>query len=1040
MVTNRLEEMERSVYEHCFQITRAGAAVLTLDGIWVMVNPAFCQMLGLSEQEILGSSIKEMTISENSNLCDLDVVYQNILNSGTGSHSFEARLNRKDGSWIWGSISLSVVQIEECPACLAVEMLDITAQKAAEQKLYEHELLPKLIAKGTQDLISYSTPDGILEYISPSSENVLGYEPWEMIGRDRRDFYHPDDAERIRQNQGIYSSGKVFTKRLRHKEGHYLWFEIAFQQVMDEADQVERILGIGRNVTERKKSEDTLAQAQRIAHIGSWDWDLVNGIISFSEEFRRIFGYHIEPIAENSESLLACIHHEDLEKVSSRIENTLEGGTAGDLIYRIVLPNGAIRHIEGYWDVVCDRGSSPIQIVGMVQDITERVLMEELLRKNEKQFRLISENSQDFISRHEVDGEMTFLYASPASNFLLGYQPEDMLGKAVLSFVHPEDVEYVKQHLMESKGIDTPQTVSFRFRRNDGMYIWFETTSRYIYDENGTLLDVISISRDITERREAGLKLQESEQRYKSLFEYNPSAVFSLDMEGRFLTANPVVAQLTGYDNEELIGSTFMPLIEPSDLPRALEHFQLVKGGRSKSYEIRVMHKAGHTIVVSITNVPIVISGRVVGVYGIARDVTESRFHLEQIEKLTYEYTLILNSVSEGIFGVNNEGTVGFINPAGAEMLGFSHNEGIGRPAWRMIHQVRADGSEYSLEDTPVYKALRYGIAYQEKEAVFLRKNGSSFLTNYRVSPLFDKGEQKGAVVVFSDITNEKEIIRAKESAERADQAKSEFLAVMSHELRTPMNGIIGMISLLLDTELDDEQREYAKIINHSSDSLLHILNEILDFSKIEAGKMVLNYDFIDLNQSIGEVVQLFLTNAAEKQLHLDYTIGQGVPPIIIGDEVRLRQVLVNLISNGIKFTDQGSVTVNVELLGANDENKSMLKFQVCDTGIGIPSEHFNRLFQSFSQLHPAINRKYGGTGLGLAISKKLVELMGGTIHVDSSEGQGTVFYFALPVALMADEAATAGEAATPVKEKGSGHTADAEVRQFIKHWPRQDN
>ena len=353
-------------------------------------------------------------------------------------------------------------------------------------------------------------------------------------------------------------------------------------------------------------------------------------------------------------------------------------------------------------------------------------------------------------------------------------------------------------------------------------------------------------------------------------------------------------------------------------------------------------------------------------------------------------------------------------NPAAAELFGYSAEEALGRPIDDLV--FGATDSDEGREITR--EAMAVGRANRITQR--LRKDGTAVDVELMLVPLTVDGSHVGSLGIYHDVT---ELQRARQEAEAATQAKSAFLATMSHEIRTPMNAVIGMTDLLLGTQLTGEQREFAEVVRSSGDALLHVIDDILDYSKIEAAKLDLEREPFSVRASVEGALDIIAPRAWEKGIELGCLIDEAAPDGILGDEARLRQVLLNLLSNAVKFTEAGEVVVLVEAepSGAGGAGSYQLALSVRDTGIGIAPERMDRLFASFSQVDASTTRRFGGTGLGLAISKRLVELMGGTISVESEPGGGSNFRIALPV--------TEAEVPSQIPhDEGRAHLAGARI------------
>jgi PAS domain S-box-containing protein len=517
----------------------------------------------------------------------------------------------------------------------------------------------------------------------------------------------------------------------------------------------------------------------------------------------------------------------------------------------------------------------------------------------------------------------------------------------------------------------------------------------------GTLFIVITstllyflIGRYLVRISETHQQLKGSEERFRSYIENANDIVFSLTPAGIFTYITPNAKEVFGYDPDEVIGQSLDPFIHPEDLPHCYAYIRNVieSGEGQRGVEYRVRCKNGAWIWYQA-------KGSLVGdarsddclFIGIGREITERK--MAEIERERYFSFFQTSSDLMCIAGA--DGYFLKTNPAFTRTLGYSEEEFLAKPLVEFIHP-----DDRHPTGTEIERQLKGSCVTTNHENRYLCKDGTFRLLSWNA---YFKEDDRLIFGTARDVTEQKqietELAAAKESAEIASQAKSEFLANMSHEIRTPMNGIMGMAQLLEYTELSGEQREYLHVMRDSGEILLSIINDILDLSRIEAGKVELERREFSLRMNVGDVINTQLSLIHAKKLTITTDIPAEVPDNLAGDQFRLKQVLVNILGNAVKFTERGGINLAVSV-EERQYDVALLRFAVTDTGIGIRPGVLEKIFAPFDQADTSTTRKFGGSGLGLSICKRLVELMGGEIRVESREGVGSTFHVLIPFAV----------------------------------------
>jgi PAS domain S-box-containing protein len=689
-----------------------------------------------------------------------------------------------------------------------------------------------------------------------------------------------------------------------------------------------------------------------------------------------------------------------------RAQAAARAGLHGALGFPVVVGRDVLGVVEVFSGDIQQPDNELLQVLtaigSQVGQLIKREEAEEAVRQERNLLHALMETVPDSIYFKDDESRFIRINKALANRFGLS-DPSEAVGKTDFDFFTEEHARPAwedEQAIMKADqavvGKEEMETW------DNGRVTWVSTTRMPRRDEDGRIVGTLGISRDITERKQAEEALRQEEERFRSLIQATTAIVWNTPASGEIEAEQPGWTEFTGQSFDQLKGWGWLDAVHPDDRAHTAQAWSAAVKNRSLyQVEHRLRHHDGEYRHMLVRGVPILDKGGDIREWvGAHTDIDAERRAEAALREAEARARLLLESSGEGIYGLDMEGLCTFINRAGAEMLGYRPEDVQGQNVHALIHHTRADGSPYPVNDSPIHASFLVGRGCRVNDEVLWRKDGAAFPAEYASYPLRGSdGEIKGAVVNFTDITErkqvEQELVRANAAAQAATRAKSEFLANMSHEIRTPLNGLIGMTELTLDTELTVEQREYLGMVKLSADHLLNVINDILDFSKIEAGKLDLELVDFDLRDTLDDTVATLAMRAHKQGLELASHVAAEVPDALTGDPHRLRQVIVNLLGNAIKFTERGEVVLRVEVRWKSEE-EACLRFAVSDTGIGIAADQQQKLFRAFSQADTSTTRKYGGTGLGLAISARLVEMMGGTIELESQVGLGSTFHFTL--------------------------------------------
>ena len=997
---------------------------------WLQVNDYMCEMLGYTREELLKLAWTETTHPDD--LAANLALFQQLAAGEFDAFQFDKRFVRKDGRIVPTTMECRCVRRGDGSLETVVIMVrNITEQKRAQ----EIQARLAAIVEGSNDAIISRDVDRKVLTWNAAAEKMFGFTAAEIIGQPIDCIVPEDQRPQAVQLRKLLQAGQAtqaFDAVRLTKDGRRIDVSISLSPIKDANGAVIGVSLVFRDIAERKQVEEALLESQKqfeqlAEHIPQafWITDMQRKeLIYLSLAHQQIYGQRFSSLRSVWPAWRQAVHAEDRERVLAAYR---EMGSRGlDERFRILQPDGAMRWVHARGFPVRDANGTVYRVVGTIEDITERERVEESLRESEQEFRAIFDGALDGILLTDAKTRK-LLTANAAMCGMLGYTHEEII-RIGISDMHPKHylpraIERFERRLRgESQFVaDIPMI------RKDGSVFYADIKSALVRFGGKDCL--LGLFRDITERKNAETALLESREalqllnqeleikvaaRTKDIKLESERLDMALRSAGMAMWNSDLVTDRVSLDERwaKILGgepeacvttfSELLKLVPAQHRDRLVAAAGDVMSGRTTRYRVEHQVRAKNAEWRWIESQGEVVErdaqGRALRMIGVNADITERKRMEIALAANEAQLRNITDHVPAMIGYYDENECCRFANPSYAALFGRTVPGILGHH----LHMI-AGAETYRVFEPYVRKVLDGETVHYER--THRRGPGVERVLDLTLVPhIIEPGRVGGFYVMAMDITERRQaehaVVVAKNEAEQANRAKSAFLAAMSHEIRTPMNGVIGMVDVLHQTSLKGYQVEIVDTIRESAYSLLGIIEDILDFSKIEAGKLEIERAPTPVGAVVEQVCKMVDHIAAKKGVELTLFTDPAIPEVVLGDSLRLRQVLVNLVNNAIKFSSgeqrQGKVSLRARLADRNPERVTV-EFQLTDNGIGMDEQTQSRIFASFSQADVSTTRRFGGTGLGLAISSNLVRLMGGEITVQSAPGKGSTFTVRLP-------------------------------------------